>query len=62
MKNKPSNAEWIIIEVADDQHRLRMDGEKLRKSYPDKYDIRITPNELDERFSLAVRHVDPEAV
>ena len=47
---------WIVIATDDDNQRLAIDAEKLRRCYPGKYDIRITPTDRDARFALAVRH------
>jgi hypothetical protein len=54
MKDK----DWFEIETDDDQARLCKDGEKLRKCYPDQYDIRITPLDADSGYVLSVRHRD----
>ena len=52
------NETWIVIATDEDNRRLANDAENLRRCYPDKYDIRITPTELGARFALAVRHRD----
>jgi hypothetical protein len=53
-----SDEDWIIIDTDEDKGRLRKDGEKLRKIYPERYDIRITPLDLDPGYALSVRHRD----
>lgn len=50
--------DWIIIDTDEDKGRLRSNGEKLRKCYPERYDIRITPLEVDDGYALCVRHKD----
>ncbi|MDP6945041.1 MAG: hypothetical protein QF464_12890 [Myxococcota bacterium] len=52
------NETWIVIATDEDNRRLAIDAEKLRRCYPGKYDIRITPLDVDSRFALAVRHRD----
>jgi hypothetical protein len=49
---------WFEIETDDDHGRLCKDGEELRKCYPDRYDIRITPLDSDSGYALSVRHRD----
>ena len=52
------NETWIVIATDEDTRRLAINAEKLRRCYPEKYDIRITPSDLDAGFNLAVRHRD----
>ena len=47
---------WIVVATDEDNARLASDAEKLRRCYPDKYDIRITASDLDLHFVLSVRH------
>ena len=48
--------DWFQIETDDDAERLSKDTEKLRKCYPGRYDIRITPLDADSGYELSVRH------
>lgn len=52
------NEAWIVIATDEDNRRLAIDAEKLRRCYPEKYDIRITPTGPDSHYALAVRHRD----
>jgi len=54
MKQEP----WIVIATDEDDRRLAKNAEKLRRCYPEKYDIRITLQDLDLRYALSVRHRD----
>ena len=48
--------DWYPIDTDEDQDRLSTDGEKLRKCYPGRYDIRITPLDTEPGYELCVRH------
>jgi len=48
--------DWIIIDTDEDKGRLRKDSDRLRKCYPEQYDIRITPLDVDDGYALSVRH------
>ena len=51
---------WIVIATDVERPRLARSAEKLRRSYPGKYDIRITQEDLKATYALAVRHRDQE--
>ena len=48
--------QWIVIARHEERKRLTHGAEKLRRAYPEKYDIRITQDGLKPQFALAVRH------
>jgi hypothetical protein len=47
---------WIVIATDEDGRRLAKNAEKLRRCYPEKYDIQITLQDLGMRYALSVRH------